>query len=375
MTKTRLDQWMRPAGRRRRGICRAGVVLACSICAEAAMAQSTSHELLLFLSAEHTERPGLSEPLLERRESSPSADILYSYSANGFRLLGEYEVDDDERELERFQAGWQLSEATRVWFGRFHHSSSYWNTEHHHGQFLQTTILRPALEAFEDHNGILPAHTTGLLIESRQELEAGSGLSFSLSAGLSGRLGRDEIKPFDVLDPESDHKLGLDLRIAFSPEFLGDDEFGLIVSKHRMGIDSDRVLPPSWDPSSDEVALRRTGFYGDWNFAAWRLLGSVTRIGTLAHGGADSRSYHFTAGYVQAEYMPQERLIAYGRAENTTGDTNYLDLFPAYVRRQILLGAKWYLTSHQAVSFEIANAETTGDQFSRISVQWSAVFP
>jgi hypothetical protein len=359
----------------RRTLMRAAMLLFAFLRAHPAAAQSEPHELLFFLSATSDSRSGLEKPYLERNEFTPRADVLYSRSRDRFRMLGEYLVTDEEHELERFQVGWQLSEATRIWLGRFHHSRSYWNTEHHHGQFLQTSITRPALEAFEDDGGVLPAHTTGVLLESRQELANEAGLSFSFSAGLSGRLGRDEIKPLDLLDPEAGHKPGFDLRVSFFPEFLGDDQVGFLFGKHLMAIDAERVLPASWDPLSNEINLTTTGFYGDWNFDRWHLIGSVTRVETSARGGSDTRSYHFTAGYAQAEFMLREQLIVYGRAENTARYTNYLDLFPAYVTRQILFGTKWYPTRRQALSLELADAETMGDRFSRISVQWSAVFP
>ena len=53
-------------------------------------------------------------------------------------------------------------------FGRFHQPGSAWNNELHHGHYLQTAITRPAIEAWEDEEGLIPQHLVGTLLESRR---------------------------------------------------------------------------------------------------------------------------------------------------------------------------------------------------------------
>src|SRR5205823_6307665 len=45
---------------------------------------------------------------------------------------------------------------------RFHTPLGYWNTAFHHGQQLQTSVLRPQMIDFEDNGGVIPAHTVGV---------------------------------------------------------------------------------------------------------------------------------------------------------------------------------------------------------------------
>ncbi len=58
-------------------------------------------------------------------------------------MFGEFYVTPDERDLERLQFGFEFVPETVLWVGRFHQPASAWNTEHHHGHYLQTAITRP----------------------------------------------------------------------------------------------------------------------------------------------------------------------------------------------------------------------------------------
>lgn len=132
-----------------------------------------------------------------------SVDVLYSYLNGRFRLLGEYEL-----ELERFQLGWQGGEKSTGWLGRFHRPSRHWNTIYHHGQFLQTTISRPFLEQFEDHGGVVPTHSTGLLFETAHQLETTADLRAAVSFGAAPVIDRTELKPFDPYSPRLEQQGG-----------------------------------------------------------------------------------------------------------------------------------------------------------------------
>src|SRR5437016_9605532 len=86
----------------------------------------------------------------EVRDEVIRADLLLSLQKGPFKLFGEFLKSDHEGDLERFQLGWQLSNDTVVWIGRFHQPTSVWNHEHHHGQYLQTSITRPSIDEWED---------------------------------------------------------------------------------------------------------------------------------------------------------------------------------------------------------------------------------
>jgi hypothetical protein len=337
--------------------------------------KTRSQDLLLFVSAKYVSLDELGTPVLEDDDGTPTADIFYTRSANRFRFLGEYLLTDYESDLERLQVGWQVSEKTRLWLGRFHQSASHWNTEHHHGQYLQTTISRPAIEEFEDLSGVLPSHTTGVLIESQHEIGAEAGLDLSFSAGLTTVLEPLGLEPFDLLDPDGGHGNGVSLRIGFLPDFLGDDQFGFVYGRHAINMEGDVLLPADWGPGVDKIDLDIAGLYLDWNWASWRVAAVMNRVETAPRGGAGGPRSDFVASYVQTEYLFETRWIGYARLEQTSGAETYLDIFPAYIRRQGLVGIKRLVGSRHAFNLELATSELKDDRFHGISVQWSAVVP
>src|SRR5689334_21814483 len=137
-----------------------------ALAAGTAGAGDTQHELLVFGSAEVARADGIDRDETHIDAEKVAADILFSLQRNSFKVFGEYLLTNHESDLERFQVGWEPSEGSVVWLGRFHQASSVWNHEHHHGQFLQTSITRPASEEWEDEGGIIPQHFVGPLWES-----------------------------------------------------------------------------------------------------------------------------------------------------------------------------------------------------------------
>lgn len=341
----------------------------------AASSLSRQHELLFFVSAKDTVHSGLDTPVFDNHDFTPTADIFYSRSADRFRMLAEYLITDDEHDLERFQVGWQLSETTRIWFGRFHQPASYWITEHHHGQFLQTAINRPAIEEWEDLGGVLPAHTTGFLLEHQQEIGSKAGVQVSVGGGLTGTIVPQEIEPFDLLHPESGHSNSFSLRAAFLPDFLGENQIGVTYAHHRLKIEESVQLPISWASGVDKVDVTTAGLYAVWSWDKWHLSATGYDITATPRGGLGGPRTSFVASYAQAEYRFDHRLTAYARVEQTSGAGDYLDIFPRYIRKQALIGAKWFLTSKHALTLEVGNATLRNDDFHRFVLQWSAVVP
>ncbi len=66
-------------------------------------------------------------------------------------------------EIERMILRFDESDRLKVSFGRYHTPINYWNTAFHHGQWLQTTILRPEMIQFGGR--FLPVHFVGALVE------------------------------------------------------------------------------------------------------------------------------------------------------------------------------------------------------------------
>jgi hypothetical protein len=342
---------------------------------EPQQAGHNAHDLLLFPSARYEARSGLDSSALDDTEATPSIDFFYSRSTERFRILGEFLLTDDEHDLERFQVGWQLSEAMRVWIGRFHQSASQWNTEHHHGPFLQTAIERPAIEEFEDQGGVVPSHTTGVLLERQQGIGSKAGIDLSVSAGLTTTLTSTQLEPLDLLDPHGGHGNSLSMRVGVLPELLGSNQFGFSFGKHQINLEPDVQLPPEWGSGTDRIELELVGLYANWGWPKWQVTAAIDRVRTAPQGGAGGQSSDFVAKYAEAEYHFRNKWIGYGRVEDTSGSTTYLDLFPKYVHARNLLGGKRLIGSKHAVTFEVASCSLANDHFEQFAVQWSAVLP
>ena len=82
-------------------------------------------------------------------------------------------------EVERMIIRFDHSDYLKMSLGRYHTPINFWNTEYHHGQWLQTTIQRPEMIQFGGR--FLPVHFVGGLVEG--SLPAG-GLNLNYQAGI-----------------------------------------------------------------------------------------------------------------------------------------------------------------------------------------------
>jgi hypothetical protein len=95
---------------------------------------------------------------------------------------------------------------------------------------LQTSISRPLIEQFEDEGGILPTHVSGVMFESSHALPGSADFRTSLSLGAAPVIDRNELKPFDLLDPSSNNKAAADIRLAYLPDQLEENQAGVVLS-------------------------------------------------------------------------------------------------------------------------------------------------
>jgi len=333
------------------------------------------HELLLFLSAGPSYHDVAPDDGPEDYELFFDADVLYSYLNGRFRLLGEYVASTDEVELERFQLGWQSGQESIGWLGRFHSPSRYWNAIYHHGQFLQTSISRPFLEQFEDDGGVLPTHSTGLLFETAHKLEDTADLRLAVSAGAAPTIDNDELKPFDLLDPGSSNRAAADMRLAYLPDQLDENQIGMMLSWSDLEIDGNHTAEQQGLRRVEQVSI---GVYLDWRWQEWRFLSSLAPVINGMKRQARNQTDSFLSGYFQAEYEFRHDWTVFGRLEQTsnTGSSDYLELFPHAVTDRQMLGLRFDLARQHALSFEVSRAETPADgDFEQYLLQWSAVIP
>ena len=82
--------------------------------------------------------------------------------------------------LERLILAYDISDALRLSAGRFHTPISWWNTQFHHGLWLQTSIARPAMVRFG--TPLIPVHFLGVLASGNMPI-GGSTMVYEAGVG------------------------------------------------------------------------------------------------------------------------------------------------------------------------------------------------
>ena len=113
---------------------------------------------------------------------------IMSKLSNDVHFMGEtvfeYDQSDFAVDVERVIVSYTPRSYFNVSAGKHHTPLGYWNNAYHHGTLLQPTIERPLMDRFEDDGGILPIHTTGLLLSGNDVGPAHLGYSFLVGNGI-----------------------------------------------------------------------------------------------------------------------------------------------------------------------------------------------
>jgi hypothetical protein len=356
------------------------LVWSLSACAAQAQAEHehSSHEFEVFLAAQAVGGSGQRKP---RDDNSWfNADVILGLAHDKFRVFGEYFITPDEHELERFQLGYEFVPDTVLWVGRFHQPASAWNTEHHHGRYLQTSITRPAIELWEDEEGLIPQHITGALLESRRPLGSVAGMQFSGGIGAAPNFSNENYEPITLVDSNpGKHGLSLSGRLAFLPDYAGTSSTGLLWSHDQIFI---RTAAAMASLGSSRFNLSVYGAYADWTFGDWRIITAGYYVDVQLSGPAPNES--FMSGYLQAERHLPHRLTVYGRVEDSARmqRSRYVALFNDHsgdidvTLRARTGGLRWDYAHRQALSAEISRAVSPTDQRGvEWRLQWAAAIP
>ncbi len=339
-----------------------------------AHADPLRYEFLLLPSAEGVGTFSRRAPNTQINDDDVQADMLLSLQKGPLKLLAEYLVSDHEGDLERFQLGYQLSNDTVIWFGRFHQPSSVWNHDHHHGRYLQTTITRPAIEEWEDLGGVLPQHFTGALLESGKTLSGDWRLRTAVGAGIAPQITPDGLVPFDLLHPDSNrHQVGYQARASVHPGEFTETGFGILLAVDDLTTVG--LTEPQWI-ALDHVNLKLIGAFGTYAAADWKVTATVYHADTRLYYSTSQRDGHFDVGYVQAERRVLRDFTLYARWEDSygSGSASYLRLFDRYARNRQVGGLRWDFVSRQALTLQVTRSHTLEGHYSDVRLQWSAAF-
>jgi hypothetical protein len=298
---------------------------------------------------------------LAENEVIPAVNLFYTVDYKQFRFLGEWLLSTKTHNLERFQLGLHIGEAS-LWLGRFHNPIGYWNMQFHHAAFLQTTVSRPGVMSFETTGGMIPNHLTGLLFEGLHEF-GNAGLYYTLGAGAGPSLNNYGLGAFNILDPKGSHRPGVSFRLGYQPVSYGADEIG--ISAAYTEIPGDYV-------SVNKVKQAVASAYGNWHFSDFRILSEVVYVHNwldrLQGGKTDNG---FVNAYGQLEWNFKPDWTVFGRVEGTFGNHNdpYLALFPKFVEDRFMGGIRYNVNKNMALKLEASQ------DHGQVMLQWSAIFP
>jgi hypothetical protein len=351
--------------------CLAGALLLAASAAAAGEGEPLQHQLLVFGSAEVARVPRSNLTTIYSRSEVLVADVLFTLQRGPIKLLGEFELNDHESDLERFQIGWEPSEHMALWLGRFHQPASIWNNEYHHAQYLQTPITRPGAENWDDDGGVVPQQFTGVLAESNWNLPGGPVLKLAAGGGLTPVLTPEGLKSFDLLRPETDkHRLGYQGRISLMSDELGESGAGLVFAQEKIAW---RDAAPVPFPMLRYVDFTVAGAYASYVHGSWKFQ-AVGYYIDAALKGTTFRDSDLLTGYLTVEDSLPHNLRLFARREDSShlSEAPYLRLFPRWPTARTTLAVRWDFMRRHALTVELADTHTTTDHYMEYRLQWSA---
>lgn len=324
-----------------------------------------------FLTGNFTHLGSASAQKIDGKAGKVEGALLVTYGHGPFRLLTEAVASDKEVEVERLQFGMELRPGTVIWGGRVHQPSSYWNTEFHHGQYLQNSITRPAIEAWEDDGGVLTQHVAGVLLETEHGLADGTTLRLATSVGYAPAVEPAKLQPFDVVRWHNGARHpSFALRIDVLPDGIGEQAFGIMSGFSGLQARGADIA------ELDHIDQTTIGIYGDVHFGDARWLGSLYRIRNRFDYGQQLVAEHATSWFIHGEYRLNEDWMGFVRHESTLGTagSRYFANYPGFINERSVVGARFESGSNHALTLETGGAKSGNDRFMELRLQWSAVF-
>jgi hypothetical protein len=283
-----------------------------------------------------------------------------------------FEVGEDGAvgvDLERAQIGYQIGDASTLWAGRFHTPYGFYNTAFHHGQQIATALRRPRFIEFEDHGGIMPAHTVGLWLTGSKRLSE-EKLTYDLYVGNSQSISGGTL---DMHNPGNLHGstiLGGNLGVLL----------GGVLDGLKVGVDAfqTRIEDEDHLPASIFTRVRSYGVYAAYDTDSWENIAEWHVFENTDLSGSTG-SHHSDAGFVQLGYRAP-RFTPYARYERgsfqqaddyfaaqTYGGSYYRDA----------LGVRFDIDLQSALKLELADTHLTDrtvGSFSDLLLQYAIRF-
>ncbi len=324
---------------------------------------------------------------------TPSLDFFLSGNMGSIKLLSELYVSERVQHIERLQVGFNLTPSARLWFGRHHNPNGYWHTQYHHGTFLQTSITRPSMVELGGAGGIIPSHSTGVLLEGELELQtsawhyaASIGLTSQLNFTSGGHHGGDSsssLSDFDFSNPKpNNHELGYAFRLAYFPDALAENQLGWFINHEEITLKANQhqtsqTMHDEHTINTNEViTLDIIGIFANYQEKSWRFISEAYYFSSKVPTEMKVEKNGFSAAYLQIEYTFNDQLTPYMRLDRTFSHANdaYLRLLDGYSVNANTLGVRLDLPGHNAFKLEYSKQDFTDGDTEQWWLNWSAVW-
>ena len=227
----------------------------------------------------------------------------------------------------------------RVAVGKHHTPIGYWNNAFHHGALLQPTISRPQLVRFEDEGGVLPIHTTGVLLSGRDISPLHLGYDVMVGNGIGST-------------PTADDNTAKSYTLALNSQVSSALNVGASIYTDRIAAGSPSL---GGSPVLEDVTVRLFGGFATYRGRHVELMSEFQRS---EHRSDLSGTKNATnALYVYGGYR-FGRLVPYARYD----DLQFPKRDPYFVTddfRQALFGARYDLGAGAVLKAEFAGRKTS----------------
>ncbi|MDA8127137.1 MAG: hypothetical protein M0Z73_00355 [Betaproteobacteria bacterium] len=340
---------------------------ALALCAGPLNAHAESQsEWLFFPAVTAVNRSGLPQgDELARNHVDPTLDVLGIGRFGPMPWLAEIYVSEHEQELARLSVGWQLNPGNTLSVGKFHNLQGYWNTQFHHGAYLQTTIDKPGAV---DDSAALPLHYVGAQLEGTLSQWGGGLFNYSLGIGKGAVMKDTALESPDIVGPGKLGDLSLGLRLSYVPDETSPSKAGVFLARNDIPVENS-----AWTSITQNVG----GVFANWESDPFRVIAELYVFSHELEGGGATASGSFLYGYVQGEYRIASSSTAVVRLEDSGGTNNdpLLALLPDFVLNKQLIGLRYDVARNQAIKIEGSRVERQDVSYHQVQIQWSAVFP
>lgn len=269
------------------------------------------------------------------------------------------DVDGFAFEVERLLLQYSFNDYFNIEAGRFHTAIGYYNNTYHNGTYFQTTVERPSIYLFEDGEGILPVHSTGISLNG--DIPSGSLRLHYVAEVANGRDYDTGANPFRIED-DNGHK-AVNFALSAKPEWLPGVQVGTSAY-----FDS---LSPQGLPRTDQLILSAYGVYKTPNFE-WLNEGVFVR-----HAPSGGDAHWTSAAYTQIS-RKFGKLRPYTRLQwrNSPHNDEILELIDQNVSVWgPTVGLRYDFTPMMAIKGEYEHTEERGDVgFDEFTLQWTFRF-